>query len=393
MASTEQRALRTAFDAFAHVSRDLEQAYTGLTARVAELTERVARTDRELESRLAASRALAQRFEGLLAALPVGVIVLDGCGRVQVCNPAARCLLGTGPRGLLGRPWRTVVATAFDPQPDDGHDITVRGGQRVNLSTSSLPEAPGQIVVLTDVSETRRLQEEAARLERLTDLGRAVAGIAHQIRTPLAAALLHASSLPAGERVRARLLDRLRAIESLVVDMLGFARSGELSVEPLEVETLICALVARQLPGPVPVVGPGPGDDLPGGARVLGHREALESILQNLVDNAREAPGATRVSLQAEPDRRRGEIRLVCSDDGAGVPEVLRRRIFEPFFTTRACGTGLGLAMVRAVAEAHGGRVELESPDTGGARFSLVLKDADAGGSEASPIGAQGGAR
>src|SRR5690606_13169564 len=121
--------------------------------------------------------------------LPGGVVVLDGRGRVIEANPLALELLG---EPLLGVFWREVIQRSFAPRADDGHEISLQDGRRLSLATRSLAGEPGQLILLTDLTETRRLQDELARHARLSALGRMVASLAHQIRTPLSTALLYA---------------------------------------------------------------------------------------------------------------------------------------------------------------------------------------------------------
>src|SRR5690606_2292395 len=159
------------------------------------------------------------------------VIVIDGQGVVREANPVARQLLGLP---LLGMLWRQVIARNFAPRKDDGHEIPLKDGRRLSIATRSLTGEPGQLVLLTDLTETRRLQDQLARHERLSALGRMVASLAHQIRTPLSAALLYASHLTEQvlpveqqQRFAGRLKERLHELEHQVRDMLVFAR-GEL---------------------------------------------------------------------------------------------------------------------------------------------------------------------
>ena len=323
----DNAALHLAFSEFASVSRDLESTYRGLERQVAELSQQLTRADRELEVRLREKQRLAQRFEHLLAALPGGVIVLDAEGRVQECNPAAERLLG---QSLFGLAWRDVAQTAFTPQPDDGHDITLATGYRVNVSTCSLHDEPGQILLLADVTETRRLQAQAARLERLTSMGRTVAALAHQVRTPLATALLHASTLAPGAG-REKILARLGDLERLVEDMLAYARHGEFSVEPVDLKALLESLAARQSACRAERLHVHVAPGLP--AMVQGNPDALLSIVQNLLDNAwdADARAAVHVSLRAGAEH----VVVECTDTGPGIPAELHSRVFDRFFTTR----------------------------------------------------------
>src|SRR5690606_7651515 len=180
---------------------------------------------------LAEGERMARRLQNILDLLPGGVVIIDGHGRVREANPVARELLG---EPLVGALWRDVISRCFAPRKDDGHEISLRNGRRVSLATRSLEDEPGQLVMLQDMTETRLLQEQLARHERLSSLGRMMASLAHQIPTPLAAALLYAGHLserplPFGQQQRfaLRIKERLQELEHQIRDMLVFAR-GEL---------------------------------------------------------------------------------------------------------------------------------------------------------------------
>ena len=129
------------------------------------------------------------RLKSLLQALPAGVVVLDGEGRVQECNPAAIDLLD---EPLQGEIWRNVIARAFDPKSCSSQDAVTRKGRIVSISTCPLgPHIPGQIILLQDVTEKRQMQARIDQQQRLASMGQMAAQLAHQIRTPLSAALLY----------------------------------------------------------------------------------------------------------------------------------------------------------------------------------------------------------
>ncbi|MGL5537503.1 MAG: PAS domain-containing protein, partial [Aeromonas veronii] len=128
----------------------------------------------------------------IFKALPTGVLLLDGAGVVTRANPAAISLLG---EPLEGELWRHIIARCFEPREDDGHEISLRDGRRVQLSTQPLPDQPGQLVFINDLTETRKLQDRINHMKRLSALGNMAASLAHQIRTPLSAAMLYAANL------------------------------------------------------------------------------------------------------------------------------------------------------------------------------------------------------
>ena len=369
--------LDRAFRLFSEVSEHLSASYQALENRVSQLNRELAAARDERLRHLAEKERLANRLARLLSALPGGVVVLDGAGWVRNANPAAIRLLG---EPLVGQPWRTVIERAFRPQPEDGHDVSLRDGRLVSIETSSLGEEPGQILLLNDVTEARLMQDRLARHKRLTAMGEMAASLAHQIRTPLASAMLYVShltqpALDAGSRSRVaqKIQAGLRHLEKLVNDMLMFARGGSAGNEKFSVAALLQEI--GQL-SETPVRAGGCRlqirDESPG-AVLHGNRDALIGALHNLLVNAIQACG-TGGELCLCARAADGEmIDLTVADNGPGIAAELRERIFEPFFTTREQGTGLGLAVVQAVVRAHGGGVRLESESGRGCRFTLSL--------------------
>lgn len=319
------------------------------------------------------------RLQHLLQVLPTGVVVLDARGFVQQANPVAISMLG---EPLTGQRWLDVITRSFRPRSDDGMEVSLHDGRRVQLAITSLQPEPGQLIVLTDLTETRQLQSRIAHLQRLSALGKMMASLAHQIRTPLSSAMLYAQNLTnlkldqnSRQQFQHKLLNRLQDLEQQVNDLLLFARSGReqqaerLSMQQLlsEVELSVEAMV-QQHAGQLVVELPEP--DLP----VLGNHTALSGALANLIQNALQhaGPGA-RVEVSAIASSDGQWVTLAVEDHGPGVPAHLQQQIFDPFFTTRRNGTGLGLAVVQAVAHSHNGQVRCVDGASGGARFEMIL--------------------
>ncbi len=368
--------LEAAFADFEVASTRLASFYNNLEEQVARLTEELKRSRAAEVRQLREKEIVAGRLGSLLEALPAGVVVLDGAGCIAEFNPAAQDLLGPL---ASGDQWIEIVSTAFRPQWDDGHDITLKDGRRVNIETAALSGEPGQIVLLKDVTETRRLQERLNHHRRLSAKTELAAALAHQIRTPLATAMLHTSNLSsrscgeaAHQRTAERAMDAMRQLERLVEDMLTFARGGTLEMAAFDLSRLLERLVASVAAntqggefqfaqvGAVPAI------------RLFGNTDALFSMMLNLVNNAHAATkdgGSMRVWVDLE-----GQLaRVYFEDDGPGIAERDREHIFEPFFTTTSSGTGLGLAVARSIARAHGGELELDAGFDTGARFILTL--------------------
>lgn len=366
--------LEQAFALFNQMSSQLTDSYSLLEARVTELKGELAVVSAQRMQELAEKERLANRLQNLLDLLPGGVIVIDGQGIVGEANPAACELLGLPLQGEL---WRHVIARCFAPREDDGHEISLKDGRRLSIATRSLDAEPGQLVLLNDLTETRHLQDQLARHERLSSLGKMVASLAHQIRTPLSAALLYASHLTEQElplatqqRFAGRLKERLHELEHQVRDMLVFAR-GELPLTDRVTPKALMQSLQAAAQTHVQDVPLRWQCDAHGG-ELLCNRDTLVGALLNLLENAIQA-GDGSLRLKVHLYARGNSLRLCVSDNGGGIDAAVLERLGEPFFTTKTNGTGLGLTVVKAVARAHQGQLQLRSRRGRGTCALLVL--------------------
>lgn len=362
--------LEAAFQVFNSLSVRLEEAYGDLENQVASLDEelRVARCEREIQR--AEKEQIAARMAGLMEELPVGVVLVGAAGKVEEANPSARNML----KGLdKGAHWESIVRDNLIGSGSAG-DMVLERRRRITLTRRELGEG-ACVVVLTEVTQLHELQERVVRKERLSEMGEMAARLAHQVRTPVATAMLHASSLARSDdskvqRGATRILDRLRELEVMVNDMLMFARGdvGELiRVSAREILDQVMETVDPRMLHALSARSIAAADS----ERVFVNSDLLVGAIVNLVSNAVQS-GAEHVALSARGSSE-GFLELSVADDGPGVPEEIAARIFEPFFTTRSGGTGLGLAVVRTVAETFGGSVQLEGNASGGATFRLRL--------------------
>ena len=243
--------------------------------------------------------------------------------------------------------------------------------------------------------EKRTLAHKAQMAEKLAAVGTMTAGLSHEIRNPLNAALLQLTVLERrvqrlGGELQGPLLeplllvkDEIRRLDHILEDFLQFARPREFVPRPVE----LCQAVARVLDL---LAGEAERRSIrlereltgePGTTLVAGEEERLRQVLVNLTLNAIEAtPDGGMVKVRCGPeaadagmDEGGPGVGVVIDDTGPGVPEAARDRIFEPFFTTKAKGSGLGLSIVHAIVSQHGGTVAVEEAPGGGARFLLRL--------------------
>lgn len=327
---------------------------------------------------LAQLRAQAAYMDQLYNELPSGLIVLDGNGVIEQANRVALTLLGEPLQGLR---WSAIIERSFAPKNDDGHEISLKNGRRIQLSISALNGRPGQLILLTDLTDTRQLQEHVSKLKRLSSLGKMVASLAHQIRTPLSAAMLYGANLAnksltetSRARFQNKLMNRLQDLETQVNDMLLFARSGdqkiieEVSLVALfeEVQNASESLL-QQVDGNLQCRFPDP--DL----IVMANKTSLVSAMTNLISNAVEATGKGGKLYISAQQRGATQVEISVMDNGPGIEKADLSKVTEAFYTTKSQGTGLGLAVVQSIAQAHKGSVEVKSEFGKGSCFTVVL--------------------
>lgn len=338
-------------------------------------TARIAALEQELQ-RLRDEQRAANRLRRLIDQMPSGVLVIDNRGRISECNPAARQLLGTE---LYQQRWIDVIERCFAPRPDDGHEVSLKNGKRVSLATRALDGEPGQLVFLSDQTQTRQLQQKVHHYQRLSEMGRMMASLAHQVRTPLAAALLYASHLTAPElsdekriRFAGKVKSRLTHLEQQVRDMLVFAR-GETRLENRVTAAELAARIDDLLD--LPLANADADCSFINRAPELViqcNLEALLGAVLNLVDNALQACGqGAELQIRLGPEGQC--LRLDVIDQGPGMDAEQLKRALEPFFTTKSQGTGLGLAVAQVIARAHHGEFRLQSTPGAGTCATFLL--------------------
>lgn len=372
--ATNPAGLRSAFDAFNQHSSRLEASYRELCKQVEVLTRQLETEQSARHHELIEKERLGNQLIRTVEALPGAVIVLDGAGTIRERNSKASDLLSRPLRGLA---WSEIVRRECVPGESSGGDLRLHDGRWLSLSRSSLGTEPGEILLLADVTDSRRMAELLQRAERLSCVGEMTARLAHQIRTPIASALLNVARIHGDdvqEQIAARIRSRLHEVGRMVDDMLQFTAGAERAreqftlgefyaelAETCEVGLAGCRLEVSLL------------DDT---LTVAGNRDAIKGALINLVENARQACDIDgRIELGAELCSDR--VCLTVTDNGHGIPPNVLPRLFDPFFTTRPQGTGLGLAVVQSVAEAHGGEVLVDSSGKG-STFALCLPIAEA---------------
>jgi two-component system sensor histidine kinase FlrB len=376
VAAGEALRLTEAFRIFSKASEELSGAYSELQGQMARLTEELAAANGALRQQYQEKAALTERLSLLLDALPAGVVVLDDAGGVVQFNAAASDFLD---EARVGANWAAIYGKALVPGDTPGEFLC--GSRHLAVDVTPLASSGGRIVLLHDFTEAHQLKIQAERNQRLAAMGEMAAQLAHQLRTPLAAALLYAGNLenadlPAATSVAIaqKTVGRLKHIERLIQDMLLFARGEALGRERIPVAELLAELNQNFEPL---VLGSGTQfvvTDRSGGGQLTGTRKSLVSALTSLLENALQAvEGVDGARIELSAAGAAGVLLFAVRDNGRGMDSATVSRLFEPFFTTRGEGTGLGLAIARGVVRAHGGSIDVCSNPGTGTEFIVSL--------------------
>ncbi len=379
MASTSLNVaeLQDAFEVFNQHSGLLEQSYRDLQDTVEAVRFELRREQSARLQELVAKEKLARRLAELLETLPGAIVVLDGEGVVRQQNSQAASLLN---EPLIGCSWASIVSRELAEEGIEDGNIQLRDGRWLSLSRRSLRDEPGEVLLLFDVTQSRRIAELRQRNERLTAIGEMTAEFAHQVRTPLATATLYVGQLdtaaPSQARIARKIVNALNEVERMVSDMLNFAAGSRQTQQHINVNDLLCDVadsIAEQLGARTSLRVSVTDKNL----TVAANKDAIKGALLNLIFNADQA-GRGRANILIHGHRFGDSVHLCVTDDGPGISADVQSRLFEAFFTTRPQGTGLGLSVVKAVAVAHHGEATATSSKRGSC-FTIRLPAEQAG--------------
>ncbi len=342
-------------------------------------------------------REVAGREQYLLSILQAsmdGLVTLDESGHIASWNRGASAIFGIEPRQALGRPMedflpsnliREMPSSAATHNGTRHFEATLDRGPKGAadlLVTRTEIEAPGPVgasLVLKDVTELKRLEQDLAQAENLAELGRLAASVAHEIKNPIAGLrgameMMSGIHQPGDPRfaVFQEALAQMRRLDSLVKDLLSFAKPVAVRREPVPLSLLVEASMPFVSPvadeAQVRIEAEAP-ESLP---TICGDPQQLLQIFVNLLVNAVQAtPAGGTVTLEAVPED--WFLAVSIRDTGCGIKPENMANIFKPFFTTKHIGTGLGLSIVQRIVNAHGGRIEIKSEDGAGSTFTVYL--------------------
>jgi signal transduction histidine kinase len=369
-------------------NRDFQRDYHFLSALQTIFTEEIANA-----SYISDLRQLSRFNHKVLDNIRSGVVTTDLAGDIRYANSWAGDMcprLRSLSRAVIAfddvfrRPLRADLFREFlDSAADsDVVEVECHGGRahpfpaRLRLAKMHDDHLNGTVVVaiFDDLSEYKRMEEVIRRNDRLRSLGQLSAGVAHEIRNPLAGLATTAEVLASklqGDAEKIRyvdvMLDEVSRLDGIVRNLLAFARPPKPQVAPCGVADIVervRTLVADPARGRGVQVEARASD----ATRCLGDASQLTQVVLNLALNAVQAcASGERVSIDARREREGGRewVSIRVSDTGAGVPVEIRDNLFEPFVTTKTQGTGLGLAISRQIVEDHHGTIACEFLDRG----------------------------
>jgi two-component system sensor histidine kinase PilS (NtrC family) len=345
---------------------------------------------KELAKRETQLTALSELHESIVRSISSGLLTVDGARRVTFLNRAGEEIMGVRIAQIEGE----LLAARFPDladalgrtQPGRGESHVRRADGETRLLGYSVapmvdagtPAAPGLVIVFQDLTPFREMEEAMRRNDRLAAVGKLAAGLAHEIRNPLASMcgsielLGHAPGLANKDRrLMEIVLREAERLEALVRDFLGFARPQEPQLTVVDVAAqLEEALVIFR--GELANRGLTLGTGIEPAVLVRADPAQLKQVIWNLLSNAADATSSGgRVSVRLFRLGTRAVFEV--EDTGVGISNDDLPHIFDPFFTTKEKGTGLGLALVHRIIERHAGRIEVRSEAGSGTTFRIEL--------------------
>ncbi|MFT4577216.1 MAG: PAS domain S-box-containing protein [Nitrospinales bacterium] len=399
-------------EAFNEVTAQLQNSYDELQGRVKKLDLELSDKNDELEINLAEKERVKNYLNDILESQTNGVLVVDRTGSITTCNKTTGTITGIKPQSCLGKSlnevfpvFESVVARLGNSRGEtisQDKDIANANGGTLHIRISASPVWDnhggqiGTILILQDMTEFRRMEELAQRNQRLREMGEMAAGIAHEIRNPLASIELFASLLKKdleGDSEKEDLVQHIRAgvqnMDRIISTLLLFAKSAQPSRQQCDINLLLTECLEGinnvLVPENINVIRKsGQGTLL-----ANGDRELLRQVFPNLINNAIQAmPEGGELNLitqKSSVSSARAEsgstvrqyISITVTDTGVGMTADNLAKIFNPFFTTKDKGTGLGLAISHNIIKAHQGTIDAVSEEGKGTSFTVKIPSWD----------------
>jgi signal transduction histidine kinase len=358
------------------------------------VTTKIDRLGRQMRDVKEVFSALKENLDQIMANLQDGVMLFTRDWRAVLVSASVEGFVGK-PRGeMLGhsvteifagdtRLGRLVLACFERHQPLSGREVESESGDRVQVSLDFIEERGeriGALITLRDAESVRRIEDEIELSRRLAAIGRLTSGVAHEVKNPINAIVVHLEVL----RQKLQQLDpdtrrhidvigsEIQRLDRVVQTLVDFTRPVELRLADIDLRRLLDEVVVLAQPDAerhgVSIVRDFPGDSLPVKVDADLVKQAVLNIVLNGVQAMPDGGELTLVGGRADDDAL-----LEIRDRGAGIPQEVRDKIFNLYFTTKKNGSGIGLAMAYRVMQLHNGSVEYDSVEGQGTTFRLRL--------------------
>jgi len=361
------------------------------------LAQQILRTEKELKAKQKDLAQLEAINASIVHSMDSGLLTLNSTGLVSTFNRAAEAITGYAQSEVLGKPLSTSfpheveeLASSHVPVRKKPYRYDVQFKKKngkvgyLGFSASSLREpegrSVGKLLIFQDLTALKNMEEHVKRVEKLAAIGEMAAGIAHEIKNPLASvsgAIQLLQQRISGTQTVGKLMDivlrETDRLNALTNDFLLFARPSSETLEPVELSSAVSDTIELFKKNGVCQSRITVLQELADDVWTEMDPKHTRQVFWNLLLNAAEAiegNGTIHVSSKTKEDA----VQVTVKDDGCGMSEETIKKIFNPFYTTKAHGIGLGLSIVYRLLESYDGRLDVQSQPGQGTTFTLHLK-------------------
>jgi two-component system sensor histidine kinase PilS (NtrC family) len=357
------------------------------------LADRWRQSEEQLQRKTIDYDELEKMNRTILSHISSGLMLINPDGKIRSFNRAATVITGLSledvydqdaakmfPGLHVGVPESTPLSRS-EGYLDKSTGEKLILGYATTQAKGGMGETIGTLVTFQDLTQLKKIEEELKRTDRLAAVGRLAAGMAHEIRNPLASIsgsvqlLMEAKhAQPEDLKLMGIVVKEADRLNGLLTDFLGFARPKKLLKEPVNVAAILNQLNDMLVVDPrfknIDIVK-NYSDEV---IIVLDQSQILQALWDLAINAVEAMQGQGELTFSSATDPAPA---IIVEDSGPGISAEVKERIFEPFFSTKERGTGLGLASVYSVLELHGGTVTVDQGASGGARFILSFAAGD----------------
>ena len=384
----------------------LHQAYRELETKFESLNQKLEETNQQLKQSLAEKERASSFLKNILESLTSGVLVIDLAGKITMFNKAAEDITGYKASEIVEKPYSEIIGKNVDKELsalntlktqsahiNEERELTNKKGAKVPLgfSTAPLVDSEGALLgvveIFFDLTKIRKLEDEISRVKTLAALGEMAATVAHEVRNPLGgitgfADLLNkeiAESDPRKQYVK-KIIEGVENLNRTVKNLLTYARMIKLAPQEVNLTRFLDEVVKfyemdlqREKKNIVIL-----REYAEAGLKAKIDPEHFRQVILNLLQNATQSmPKGGKVKISAEYAKdqniKQDKLFLKIADSGSGMPREVLDKMFTPFFTTKEGGTGLGMATIKKIVEAHQGEIRVNSEVGKGTEVEICL--------------------